>query len=263
MGIRFQCPNGHKLNVKADLAGKRAICPSCGVRIVVPAESNGGSSPELARAIIESSAPDLPAEIGTERPRSEVTTAEPALPALAIAATPAPRGNVWYVRPSVGGQFGPATEGVFRDWIADGRVTADAYVWREGWPEWKLAREAANVLPAPLAATPIAPAPAAAPPSLDAAVAVADASPASRYATRRRRSKKHQLTLAVLMLLAVLVLAGVLAWVVRRNANPLSGGWRDRSIELARIGRRPYVASAAAVADCDWERASPAIEDVT
>src|SRR5689334_3664855 len=36
MGIRFLCPNGHKLNVKTFLAGKRAICPDCGARVVVP-----------------------------------------------------------------------------------------------------------------------------------------------------------------------------------------------------------------------------------
>ncbi len=36
MGIRFLCPNGHKLNVKSFLAGKRAICPDCGAKVVVP-----------------------------------------------------------------------------------------------------------------------------------------------------------------------------------------------------------------------------------
>jgi hypothetical protein len=36
MGIRFTCPNGHKLHVKEFLAGKRAICPDCGVKLVVP-----------------------------------------------------------------------------------------------------------------------------------------------------------------------------------------------------------------------------------
>jgi hypothetical protein len=41
MGIRFSCPNGHKLNVKAHLAGKRGVCPECGTRfdIPVPGES--------------------------------------------------------------------------------------------------------------------------------------------------------------------------------------------------------------------------------
>jgi len=38
MGIRFLCPNGHKLNVKTFLAGKRAICPDCGARVLVPNE---------------------------------------------------------------------------------------------------------------------------------------------------------------------------------------------------------------------------------
>jgi hypothetical protein len=36
MGIRFLCPNGHKLNVKSFLAGKRAICPDCGAKVIVP-----------------------------------------------------------------------------------------------------------------------------------------------------------------------------------------------------------------------------------
>jgi hypothetical protein len=39
MGIRFKCPNGHKINVKAFLAGKRARCPECDAKVVVPYES--------------------------------------------------------------------------------------------------------------------------------------------------------------------------------------------------------------------------------
>ena len=39
MGIRFYCPNGHKLNVKAFLAGKRGICPHCDARFDIPHES--------------------------------------------------------------------------------------------------------------------------------------------------------------------------------------------------------------------------------
>jgi hypothetical protein len=41
MGIRFQCPNGHSLNVKSFLAGKRGICPECSTRFIVPQESGG------------------------------------------------------------------------------------------------------------------------------------------------------------------------------------------------------------------------------
>jgi hypothetical protein len=36
MGIRFSCPNGHKLNVKEFLAGKRGVCPQCGAKFIIP-----------------------------------------------------------------------------------------------------------------------------------------------------------------------------------------------------------------------------------
>lgn len=36
MGIRFFCPNGHKLNVKAHLAGKRGLCPTCAAKVRIP-----------------------------------------------------------------------------------------------------------------------------------------------------------------------------------------------------------------------------------
>ena len=39
MGIRFYCPNGHKLNVKSFLAGKRGICPHCGIKFEIPQQS--------------------------------------------------------------------------------------------------------------------------------------------------------------------------------------------------------------------------------
>lgn len=40
MGIRFYCSScGHKLNVKAFLAGKRGVCPECGSGLDIPFES--------------------------------------------------------------------------------------------------------------------------------------------------------------------------------------------------------------------------------
>jgi len=44
MGIRFNCPNGHKLNVKAFLAGKKGICPHCGISVDIPLQSTRGST---------------------------------------------------------------------------------------------------------------------------------------------------------------------------------------------------------------------------
>ncbi len=44
MGIRFYCPNGHKLNVKTFQAGRRGICPYCGAKFLIPTESTRKSS---------------------------------------------------------------------------------------------------------------------------------------------------------------------------------------------------------------------------
>jgi hypothetical protein len=52
MGIRLQCPNGHKVHVKSFLAGKRGICPQCGAKFDVPADpalaSDDGGGDEIA-----------------------------------------------------------------------------------------------------------------------------------------------------------------------------------------------------------------------
>jgi hypothetical protein len=46
---------------------------------------------------------------------------------------------IWYVRPTAGGQFGPASGEVMRTWLTEGRVAADSLVWREGWRDWQTA----------------------------------------------------------------------------------------------------------------------------
>ena len=51
---------------------------------------------------------------------------------------------VWYVRPPTGGQFGPASAEIIRGWLAEGRISSDTLVWREGWREWQ---EAGGVFP--------------------------------------------------------------------------------------------------------------------
>ena len=138
MGIRFLCPNGHKLNVKADLAGKRASCPDCGAKLV---DSGLGRAFRAARyqrrrRRRRSCRP----HIGGQRRESG---AHRRVGRLVRAA-----GERRAIRPGR-----PTT--LFRTWIAEGRVTADAHVWRDGWAEWKLARDAADVLPIPLAAMPV------------------------------------------------------------------------------------------------------------
>lgn len=79
MGIRFLCPNGHKLNVKTFLAGKRAICPDCGARVLVPfpvdAEERGTASTDSLRTTVSS----LASGSITILPNSDVEFASPSV----------------------------------------------------------------------------------------------------------------------------------------------------------------------------------------
>jgi hypothetical protein len=170
MGIRFYCPNGHKMNVKEFQAGLKGICPACGAKVQIPLESTrpstraeragtlGGAPEAVAPEAVKPNVviPDSSPVVVPMAPAGSlngsaamVFSATPALPTAASAnpvADPlATVGSVvWYVRPPSGGQFGPATTEIVQGWLAEGRVSADTLVWREGWRDWQ---EAGNVFP--------------------------------------------------------------------------------------------------------------------
>ena len=48
----------------------------------------------------------------------------------------------WYVRPPSGGQYGPADGPTMGQWIQEGRVADLAMVWRDGWTDWQVAKDA-------------------------------------------------------------------------------------------------------------------------
>jgi hypothetical protein len=143
MGIKFLCPNGHKLNVKSFLGGKKAICPKCGVRVIVPSPDQAVAVDDQEPAAEAISSDPLP-EPKVSQPKTAVsTTAAVPLPEALQAPPLDPIGEapsaVWYVRPATGGQFGPASGEIMRAWIDAGRVGASSLVWRAGWPEWRSA----------------------------------------------------------------------------------------------------------------------------
>lgn len=161
MGIRFRCPNGHKLNVKTFQAGMRGVCPYCGAKFTVPAEGTQPPSdqPERGEQLDDGKQGEA-GNVGQPPPQpvAQQTTATPPESQPPTASQPPTRDKkaalsspltedpdaLWYVRPPSGGQFGPADGDAMRDWIKDGRVTADSLVWREGWPDWV---EAVTVFP--------------------------------------------------------------------------------------------------------------------
>jgi hypothetical protein len=156
MGIRFACHAcGKRLNIKNDLAGRRGVCPACSAKIRIPLSDADTSTPiddELQRS----------ASMGETVASTATSASKPPLPddEFAPLREHAPEAT-WYVRPPNGGQYGPASTVLLREWIAEGRVAATALLWREGWPHWRMASDAlpelAGQLPGELASGRTAP----------------------------------------------------------------------------------------------------------
>jgi hypothetical protein len=279
MGIRFYCPNGHKLNVKKFQAGRRGICPYCGSKFVIPTQSTRKSAKEeraALRALADSAIVDLletppqaasapkpgsPAESPAAVPfagaspqggtplvhartnadaspqptpfssqqsqaakqtahSSSIPTGSPSIAAAAapiapvsFAAVPGAlvdpitaAGNVvWYVRPPGGGQFGPATGGIIRHWLAEGRITPDTLVWREGWRDWQKASAVFPQFRFKHSLTELAQA---ATPSMTPAPGAPD-----RPSTPEK-SHKSQRLMVTLLSLVVCLLIGIFLWLI-------------------------------------------------
>lgn len=294
MGIKLHCPNGHKLNVKSFLAGRRGICPDCGAKFEIPAETVEAAKAEAAaampvikvtpppgaspvavvptaavatvptqavatvRAVTPAPGATIPSSIPTglpvglpvtaiQNPSYPSTTlpvggvpldggmmvsapgmathpgAYPVVPAAGMltGAVPdamyaAPRAmtpgmgdpladgpqSVWYVRPPSGGQFGPAMGDMMRRWIAEGRVNAESWVWREGMLDWQ---PAGAVLPMYFSDTAAGPA------------ALGAVSRRPLPLAPRKRNTGNLVALTVAMLLLAVVLIGVFAYIVSTN----------------------------------------------
>lgn len=182
MGVRFACHAcGKRLNIKTELAGKRGICPACSVRFRIPPYDTEVSTP-LQSAGIEAeaderlsgssqgsvsksrsaktaapnssdsshcvAADDFGGVAVEESPQDQVkadTEIVPSAPPSADASFHDLLGDqsaTWYVRPPNGGQYGPADGPTMGQWIKEGRVADLAMVWRDGWADWRLAKDA-------------------------------------------------------------------------------------------------------------------------
>jgi hypothetical protein len=47
----------------------------------------------------------------------------------------------WYVRTPDGEQYGPVSKERIDQWVAEGRVTPDSWVFQQGWSDWRSARD--------------------------------------------------------------------------------------------------------------------------
>jgi hypothetical protein len=226
MGIKFHCPNGHKLNVKSFLAGKKGVCPKCGTKVRIPTvsepglvdsdleETDAASHPSksngsgAAAATLVAPAPAAPAV--STAPAATATAAEPSAGADPIDEAPA---AIWYVRPPTGGQYGPARGEIMRKWISEGRVSSDSLVWREGWTDWQ---NAGKLFPALQAAGSAPPQPTPAVSTTVPLSARSSARTAARYEAKKQTTSSFAIAILVGLGLLCLLLIAILVFVLVR-----------------------------------------------
>lgn len=171
MGIRFSCPNGHKLHVKTFLAGKRGVCPQCGVKIEIPT----ADAPQRDAALPANVPPPLP------QPPSSPQAADLGSQSIVISVADPTMADSTPIDASPPVSAAPMQQ----------------------LPDTAHANSAISPSPPPIVPEAIEP-----------------ISPAARYTAQRERHRRTQFTVAILLLIAVLALAGVLIWVLSGGIGP-------------------------------------------
>ncbi len=202
MGIRFACPNGHKLNVKADLAGKRGKCPQCGVKIEIPLAESADAENLASGASMIIEAVSASIEIAATPPISP-----PPAPAIPPPPPPLPVEN-WYLRTATGEQLGPASREALEQWKAAGQLSGEAFIWREGWPDWRRASEVPELGMSTVSAP------------QETAFAGETTGVATTYLRRKQRAAKMRMYAAIGLIVLVLALLVVFLLVVLRGGEP-------------------------------------------
>ena len=135
MGIKFHCPNGHKLNVKSFLAGKRGICPKCHVRMRIPMESES----EVGTQVIASASPKKVSAQSAPAGGNGQQAGVALLEKNEIQTLLNDPERTWHMSAEDGAQFGPASGTEMMDWLAADRVSTHSHVWCDSWEDWRVA----------------------------------------------------------------------------------------------------------------------------
>ena len=173
MGICFFCPNGHPLNVKAELAGRIGLCPKCRVKMRIPLQSTREINEkdyhgqQTAEAIADtrgresvppkSNADSRISSRESALSLSSASESESPVNELIMRATEKSTRNVrerrydaetdlsdsaallndpdalWYVITLDNRRYGPAQGSVLRAWIDERRVGPRTRILRSGW----------------------------------------------------------------------------------------------------------------------------------
>ncbi len=213
MGIRFACPNGHKLNVKEHLAGKRGICPSCGAKFLIPTPPPVMPHPTVSTGGMRSDEFGPPSGlIQVSNPRTDVNELDEIPDAVVVGipvkpiAPPLPSPSIPHLPtdPDFPRETGTAAPPIAGPVATPGPSIEELY------------------LP-PLGAAPV-----------DTVV------PEPSATEGRQGGRQVQLLLAIVLLLVVILLAGVLIWVLRRDSQKETA-IRRHEIRIAEFVPQPYI----------------------
>jgi len=124
--ISFSCPRCKKsAQASDDLAGKIVRCPDCGQRCQIP-------------YLAEKKTPANTHPAKKPKPDTEITPfPQDGLPSSAS--------RYYYLKGDK--QFGPYTQNELKELAAGGVVERSDLLWKEGWPEWRVAGKAKGLFP--------------------------------------------------------------------------------------------------------------------
>lgn len=145
MGIEAFCPNGHRINVKQSLAGRKGLCPTCGAKFRIPAAEGGAAStvPDLPTARLLDVAPDVVATLPRALPCAAAeAVAPPAAQQPKLHPVVAERPELrWCIAFPGGEPTEPLAAESMQAWLESGKAEGTEVVWRSDWPGWRTARD--------------------------------------------------------------------------------------------------------------------------
>lgn len=131
MPIEVYCDSCQKkLRVPDTAAGKRIKCPKCQGVISVPAVANN-AAPTVA--------PTTPAV--ASKSSSSISVGKTTSTAPKSAVVKSPLREQWHVQTEDGQQYGPVSRQELDQWYADGRITADTQLLKDGGDQWQWATD--------------------------------------------------------------------------------------------------------------------------
>ena len=232
MGIHFVCHLcSYGLHVKDFQAGKRGKCPNCKGSFRIPSSDSSYSS-ALEESIESSGVATIREAFKKVNSSSEPKLEKKPSDSDTISIEVLDDGNdaKWFVRLPSGEQFGPAESQLLMSWIAESRVTADSFLWREGMDEWQSAKElmpesfedVKQITPSDLTLLPSQKA------SSDEGIAIETDSDLSEIPSlvpgallkKRMQKRRQQLRMVIVLATVSLILLGILIFVLVFRVNP-------------------------------------------